>query len=42
MECRGFAVDAEWGTAMVAGWLAFGTGEGLLGYGTHFRIHPLI
>ena len=43
MECRGFAVDAEWVTAMVAGWLgdgyggwvwlSFGTGEGLLWYG---------
>ena len=43
MECRGFAVDAEWVTAMVAGWLgdgyggwvwlSFGTGEGLLLYG---------
>ena len=43
MECRGFAVDAEWVTAMVAGWLgdgygggvwlAFGTGEDLLVYG---------
>lgn len=21
MECRGFAVDAEWVTAVVAGWL---------------------
>lgn len=21
MECRGFAADAEWGTAVVAGWL---------------------
>ena len=43
MECRGFAVDAEWVTAMVAGWLgdgyggwvwlAFGTGNALLRYG---------
>ena len=43
MECRGFAVDAEWVTAMVAEWLgdgyggwvwlSFGTGEGLLWYG---------
>ena len=26
MECRGFAVDAEWVTAMVAGWLGDGYG----------------
>ena len=26
MECRGFAVDAEWVTAMVAGWLGGGYG----------------
>ena len=26
MECRGFAVDAEWVTAMVAEWLGDGYG----------------
>ena len=29
MECRGFAVDAEWVTAMVAGWLGGGYGGGV-------------
>ena len=31
MECRGFAVDAEWVTAMVAGWLGSGYGGGVVG-----------
>ncbi len=38
MECRGFAVDAEWVTAMVAGWVVGGVGiryrrGSTLGYG---------
>ncbi len=31
MECRGFAVDAEWVTAMVAGWLGGGYGGEVVG-----------
>ena len=31
MECRGFAVDAEWVTAMVVGWLGGGYGGGVGG-----------
>ena len=31
MECRGFAVDAEWVTAMVAGWLGDGYGGWVVG-----------
>ena len=53
MECRGFAVDAEWVTAMVAGWHSvperayWGTEyacraqKGFLGYATHFLRHSV-
>ena len=38
MECRGFAVDAEWVTAMVVGWLGGGYGGG--GGGIRYRRGP--